>query len=359
MGRIRPSGKGIAKAPGWPVTGGSLTSVNPGSRLTHLHRMSKTDRMLYLVTGGAGFIGSNLAQALVARGDQVRVFDNFLTGREGNLAGLTGLGKEKFELIRGDIRDPEALRGAVAGVDYVFHEAALPSVQRSVEDPIESDRVNVAGTLNVLDAARKARVKRLVFAASSAAYGETPTLPKVETMAPDPLSPYAASKLAGEAYCKAFFVNYGLETVCLRYFNVFGPRQDPKSEYAAVIPRFVTAALRGETPTIYGDGEQSRDFCFIDNCVEANLLACTAKDAPGKVFNVACGERTTLNDVIRQLERITGRTIAPRHVAPRSGDIRHSLADVGRARSILGYTGKVSFAEGLERTVAWYREQLA
>ncbi len=307
---------------------------------------------LYLVTGGAGFIGSSLCHALVARGDMVRVLDNFATGRAENLAALEG----KIELVRGDICSPETVRAAMQGVDYVLHQAALPSVQRSIDNPRETDRVNVAGTLEVLTAAREAQVKRVVFAASSSVYGESPTLPKVETMVPDPLSPYAVSKLAAEAYCRVFFHNYGLETVALRYFNVFGPRQDPKSHYAAVIPRFVTAALAGEPPTVYGDGEQSRDFCFIENCVEANLLACTAPGAPGKVFNIACGTRTSLNDTLRLLSEILGRPIQPNHQPPRSGDIKHSLADVSRARSILGYTGKISFAEGLARTVAWFRQ---
>ena len=307
----------------------------------------------YLVTGGAGFIGSNLAHALVGRGHDVRILDNFSTGREINLAGLEG----RVEIVRGDIRDPDAVEGAMRGIEYVLHEAALPSVQRSVEEPIETDRVNTLGTLNILQGARAAKVKRVVFAASSSAYGETPILPKVETMAPDPLSPYAVTKLTGEGYCKVFFLNYGLETVALRYFNVFGPRQDPKSQYAAVIPNFVTAALHGESPTIYGDGEQSRDFCFIDNCVEANLKACTAPGAAGKVFNIACGERTTLLDVCRALSAITGRPVTPKHAPPRSGDIKHSLADITRAREILGYVGGVDFSEGLRRTIAWYREQ--
>jgi nucleoside-diphosphate-sugar epimerase len=309
----------------------------------------------YLITGGAGFIGSNLAHALVARGHQVRILDNFSTGRDVNLGGLEG----KIDVRRGDIRDVETVRSAVADVDFVLHQAALPSVQRSIEDPVETDRVNVFGTLNVLQAARAAHVKRVVFAASSAAYGETPTLPKVETMPPDPLSPYAVSKLAGEAYCKVFHHSYGLETVALRYFNVFGPRQDPKSQYAAVIPNFVTAALRGEQPTIYGDGEQSRDFCFIENCVEANLKACTAEGAAGRMFNIACGERTTLLDVVRALGEIVGHEVTARHLPPRTGDIKHSLADIDRARTVLGYTGGVRFAEGLRRTVSWYREQLA
>jgi UDP-glucose 4-epimerase len=307
----------------------------------------------FLVTGGAGFIGSNLAHALVARGHAVRVLDDFSTGREANLAGLDG----RIDLHRGDIRDEKTVRSAVAGIDYVLHHAARPSVQRSVEAPLEANSVNVDGTLVVLDAARVAGVKRVVFAASSAAYGETPTLPKVETMLPDPLSPYAVTKLAAEAYCKVFFHDYGLETVALRYFNVFGPRQDPKSHYAAVIPRFIKAALGGETPIIFGDGEQSRDFCFIDNVVEANLLAATTPGAAGRLFNIACGERTTLLDVIRTVSQLVGRTVVPLHEPPRSGDIRHSLADVSLARSVLGYKGAIGFAEGLRRTVAWYREQ--
>ena len=303
----------------------------------------------YLVTGGAGFIGSNLAHALLARGDQVRVLDNFLTGREENLRGAD------VELIRGDLRDLDTVMRAAAGVDYILHQGALPSVQRSVEDPLETTGVNVGGTLNVLEAARKQNVKRVVFAASSSAYGESPTLPKVETMTPAPLSPYAVSKLTGEHYMSAFHTCYGLETVALRYFNVFGPRQDPNSHYAAVIPRFVTAYLRGEPATIYGDGLTSRDFCFIDNAVQANLLACTAEGAAGKVFNVACGERVTLLDVIDKLGQIFGKRIEPRHEAPRPGDIKHSLADITAAKKVLGYTAPVKFEEGLRRTVDWFR----
>jgi nucleoside-diphosphate-sugar epimerase len=305
----------------------------------------------YLVTGGGGFIGSNLARALVARGETVRVLDNFATGRESNLAGLDG----RIALMRGDIRDPEAVARATAGCDYVLHQAALPSVPRSIEQPVEFDSVNVHGTLTVLQAARAARVKRVVFAASSSAYGETPTLPKVETMLPDPMSPYAASKLAGETYLRVFHRCYGLETVSLRYFNVFGPYQDPQSQYAAVIPSFVTAALEGRRPTIYGDGLQSRDFCFIENAIEANLLACTAPGAPGQVFNVGCGARTTLLDIIARLSKIVGRRIDPVHEADRAGDVKHSLADIGRARAVLGYTVPVDFATGLARTVEWYR----
>ncbi len=307
----------------------------------------------FLVTGGGGFIGSNLARALVARGESVRVLDNFATGREQNLAGLEG----KLTLVRGDIRDAAAVESVIEGVDYVLHQAALPSVPRSVERPVEAHDVNVNGTLVVLEAARRARVKRVVFAASSSAYGETPTLPKVETMSPDPLSPYAATKLAGEYYMKVYTACYRLETVSLRYFNVFGPHQDPQSQYAAVVPRFVTAALEGRQPTIFGDGLQSRDFCFIENAIQANILACTAPGAAGKVFNVACGVRTTLLDVLDRLGKIVGKKVVAIHEPERAGDIKHSLADISRAREILGYTAPVSFEEGLARTVDWYRKK--
>jgi UDP-glucose 4-epimerase len=309
----------------------------------------------FLVTGGAGFIGSNLVHTLLARGDSVRVLDNFSTGREVNLAAV----KDRIELIRGDLTDLETVRAAVKGVEYVLHEGAIPSVPRSVDQPLESDRANVLGTLNVLVAARDAKVRRVVYAASSSAYGETPTLPKVETMVTDPLSPYAVQKLTGEHYMRVFWLNYKLETVSLRYFNVFGPRQDPKSHYAAVIPRFVNAYLDGVPATIYGDGEQSRDFCFIDNTVEANLLACTAPNVAGRVFNIACGERVSLLQVIDVLGEIFGGRIAPRHEPARAGDVKHSLADITAARQGLGYEARVKFAEGLRRTVDWYRQQRA
>jgi UDP-glucose 4-epimerase len=305
----------------------------------------------YLVTGGAGFIGSNLARALVAKGEKVRVLDNFSSGRKENLVGL----EDKIELFTGDVTNRTDVEAAMIGCDYVLHQAAIPSVPRSIDKPIESDRANVLGTLTVLDVARITTVKRVVFAASSSAYGETPTLPKVETMAPDPLSPYAVSKLAGENYLRAYFLCYGLETVALRYFNVFGPYQDPKSEYAAVIPRFVTAALEGRPATIFGDGEQSRDFCYIDNAIQANLLACTAPGAAGKVFNVACGVRTTLLDVVKTIGGIVGKQIPPNHEPPRAGDIKHSLADITAAKTVLGYTAPVSFEEGLKKTIEWYR----
>jgi UDP-N-acetylglucosamine/UDP-N-acetyl-alpha-D-glucosaminouronate 4-epimerase len=307
----------------------------------------------FLVTGGAGFIGSNLTRALVRRGDTVTVLDNFATGREVNLAGIG----DKIRLIRGDIRDPAAVDQAMAGCEYVLHQAALPSVPRSVEEPVESNDVNVGGTLVVLQAARKHKVKRLVFAASSSAYGETPTLPKFETMPPDPLSPYAASKVACEHYLRVYHACYGLESIALRYFNVFGPNQDPASQYAAVIPRFITAALEKRPATVFGDGGQSRDFCHIDNAIEANLLACTAKVATGQVLNVACGVRTTLLEVLDLVADITGNRVPPIHEPPRAGDVRHSLADIAAARAQLGYTASVSFRQGLERTIEWYRSR--
>lgn len=311
----------------------------------------------YLVTGGAGFIGSNIAHQLVGRGESVRILDNFVTGREENIAALVE--QKKVELIRASTTDAEAVARAVKGVDYVLHQAAIPSVPRSIEDPIGGDLTNVHGTVTLLDAARRAGVKRVVFAASSSAYGEkAPGEPKVETMLPAPLSPYAAAKLAGEYYMQAFYHSYGLETVSLRYFNIFGPRQDPKSQYAAVIPNFVTAALHERPATIYGDGHTSRDFCYVDNAVEANLLACTAPGAAGEVFNIACGQSTSLLEVIDIIARIVGKKIPPVHEPPRPGDIRYSLADIGKAQRILGYTGRVKFAEGLERTIAWYRQSL-
>ena len=306
-----------------------------------------------LVTGGAGFIGSSLARALVARGDRVRVIDNLSSGRRENLADIS----KDVELIEADIRDEAALRGALDGIELLFHEAAVPSVPRSLADPIGSHAANATGTLELLQAAQRAGVRRLVYAASSSAYGDTPTLPKVETMRPMPLSPYAVSKLAGEHYCQVFARAYGLETVCLRYFNVFGPRQDPKSEYAAVIPRFVTAALSGQGVTIYGDGTQSRDFCFIDNNVEANLAAGSAPDVSGGVFNVACGAAINLNDVVRLVGEIVGHAVPITYAPGRVGDVKHSLADITAARERLGYRGGISFTEGLKRTVAWYAGQ--
>jgi UDP-glucose 4-epimerase len=304
----------------------------------------------YLVTGGAGFIGSSIARALVTRGDKVRVIDNFFSGKRENLADIS----KDVELIEADIRDEAALARALAGVEVVYHEAAIASVPRSLADPLSSNDANVTGTLKVLHGAKKAGVRRVVYAASSSAYGDTPTLPKVETMRPMPLSPYAVAKLAGEHYCQVFAGAYGLETVCLRYFNVFGPHQDPKSEYAAVIPRFVTAALAGKGVTIYGDGTQSRDFCFIDNTVEANLLAGVAPAASGGVFNVACGAAINLNDVVKLVAEIVGHPVPITYETGRVGDVKHSLADIGAARERLGYKGAISFRDGLQRTVAWY-----
>ncbi|HTB59565.1 MAG TPA: SDR family oxidoreductase [Polyangia bacterium] len=308
-----------------------------------------------LVTGGAGFIGSSLARALVSRGDRVRVIDNLSSGRRENLADIS----QDLELIEADIRDEAALTRALDGVELVFHEAAIPSVPRSLANPIASHDANATGTLEVLQAARRAGVRRLVYAASSSAYGDTPTLPKVETMRPMPLSPYAVSKLAGEHYCRVFAGAYGLETVSLRYFNVFGPHQDPKSEYAAVIPRFVTAALAGQGVTIYGDGLQSRDFCFIDNTVEANLAAGSAPGVSGGVFNVACGAAINLNEVVKLVGEIVGHAVPITYLPGRVGDVKHSLADTSAARERLGYRGAISFAEGLKRTVAWYAGQPA
>jgi nucleoside-diphosphate-sugar epimerase len=301
----------------------------------------------YLVTGGAGFIGSSIAEALLANGDRVRILDDFSSGRRSNLEGLPGV----FELIEGTIVDPETVARAMAGVEVVFHEAAIPSVVRSVEDPQATMLAGVQGTTVVLDAARRARVRRVVFAASSSAYGDTPTLPKLETMEPQPLSPYAASKLAGEHLMRIFAQLYELETVSLRYFNVFGPRQDPKSEYAAVVPKFITAAIRKQRPIVFGDGEQTRDFCYIDNAVRANLLAATtSRRLRGEVVNVACGERTSLNQLLAHVGELVGVRLDPEYRPVRPGDVRDSLADVAAAREVLGYEPTVGVREGLKRT---------
>ncbi len=305
----------------------------------------------YLITGGAGFIGSAIARALVLEGQQVRVIDNLASGKLANLAEVAG----QVEFIEASILDPSALAAAVKGVEVVYHEAAIPSVPRSVAAPLPSHEANATGTLAVLDAARLAGVRRVVYAGSSSAYGETPTLPKIETMPPSPLSPYAASKLAGEQYCKVYHHVYGLETVVLRYFNVFGPRQDPNSQYAAVIPKFVTAALRDESPVIYGDGTQSRDFCFIDNVVQANLAAASAPGASGGVFNIACGEAIDLNGVVREIGTLLEKQVTAQYSDKRSGDIKHSLASIAAAKTVLGYTGAISFVEGLRRTIEWYK----
>jgi len=307
---------------------------------------------MYLVTGGAGFIGSSLTRALVERGERVRVIDNFFSGRRENLADIAS----RIELVEADILDEPLLAKAMHEIEVVFHEAAIPSVPRSIAQPVASHEANATGTLRVLEQARRSNVRRVVYAASSSAYGDTPTLPKVETMRPMPLSPYAAAKLAGEQYCQVYARAYGLETVCLRYFNVFGPRQDPLSEYAAVIPRFITAAIEGKGLTIFGDGTQSRDFCFIENTVDANLRAAAAPaaDVSGRVFNIACGAATTLNDVALRIGEQLGKKLEVRHAPGRVGDVKHSLADIGEARQRLGYTAAIDFAEGLRRTVNWY-----
>lgn len=309
------------------------------------------EQKLYLVTGGAGFIGSHIAEALVKRGDRVRVLDNLSTGKRENMAHIAG----EIEFIEGDIRDYDITRRAMEGVNIAFHEAAIPSVPRSVKDPQFNHENNVNGTFNVLMAARDAGVKRVVFAASSSAYGETEVLPKQEEMLPSPLSPYAVAKLVGEFYCQVFTRAYGLETVSLRYFNVFGPRQDPSSPYSGVISKFITTLLQGQTPVIYGDGEQSRDFTYIDNVVAANLRAAEAEEAVGQVMNLGLCERTTLNQLLEELQRIIGTSLAPKYEETRPGDIRHSLADIARAEELLGYRPAVGLAEGLRRTVEWYR----
>ncbi|NJD61127.1 MAG: SDR family oxidoreductase [Deltaproteobacteria bacterium] len=312
--------------------------------------------MFYLVTGGAGFIGSNLAEALLAAGHRVRVLDNFLTGKMQNLAGFAERFGGSFELVEGDLRDLAMTRKAADGVDFVLHQGALPSVPRSVADPVLSNGINVGGTVNLLVAARDAGVRRVVFAASSSAYGDTPELPKRESMTPRPKSPYAAQKLAGEHYMRIFFEVYGLETISLRYFNVFGPRQDPASTYAAVIPRFITSVLTGKAPTVYGDGLQTRDFTFIDNVVDANLRACSApREACGKVFNIACGERISLLDILEVVYGLAACRVTPAFEPARQGDVRDSLADISMAKDQLGYSPKVPFPDGLSRTFNFFK----
>ena len=308
----------------------------------------------YLVTGGAGFIGSNIVYELVQRGKTVRVLDDFSTGRRTNLTDVL----EDIELMEGDLQDLQTCRRAVTGIDYVLHQGAIPSVQRSVNDPLLSHHTNATGTLNLLIAARDGGVKRLVFASSSSIYGDSPTLPKVETMPSAPKSPYAIAKLTAESYCLAFTALYGFETVCLRYFNVFGPRQDPRSDYAAVIPKFINAILQNRAPVIYGDGLQSRDFTYVANVVQANLLATTTSNGTGEVFNIACSDRYSLLDLSAALNRIMGTHLIPTHQPARLGDVRHSQADIQKARAKLGFQVLVPFEEGLQQTVDWYRRQL-
>jgi UDP-glucose 4-epimerase len=303
--------------------------------------------MRVLVTGGAGFIGSHLAERLCADGHEVRVLDNFSTGRRSNLEQFA----EQIELIEGDIQSYERVANAVRDCQFVLHQAALPSVPRSVQDPLTTNAVNVIGTLNVLLAARDAGVRRVVFASSSSVYGANPELPKREGQRAMPISPYAVSKLAGEGYCTTFFEVYGLETVALRYFNVFGPRQDPNSHYAAAIPRFIAACLTGARPVVFGDGGQTRDFTYVANVVEANLLALTSAHAPGNTYNVACGERVSVNDLIRHVGALVGRDVDKRYVAGRAGDVRHSLADVSKAAGELEYRPTVDLQSGLRLTI--------
>jgi len=307
----------------------------------------------FLVTGGAGFIGSHIVQELLRRKHRVRVLDNFSTGTRKNLSGFL----DKIDLLEGDIRDIAAVRKAVDGIDYVLHQAALASVERSIDDPLETNEVNVQGTLQLLEAARRASVRRFVLASSSSVYGLSQRLPKRETMKPNPLSPYAITKLAAEKYCQVFFDLYGLKTTCLRYFNVFGPGQDPNSHYAAVIPKFILAMMNHRSPTIFGDGEQSRDFTYVSNAVQANILACTARAAPGQVINIACGRRYTVNTLFANLRNLIDVPLSAGHTHSRPGDIRHSLADISKARGLMGYQPKIDFEEGLKKTVAWFKKE--
>jgi nucleoside-diphosphate-sugar epimerase len=311
--------------------------------------------MRYVVTGGAGFIGSNIVDELVRRGHSVVVLDDLSAGKEDNLAAS----RAKITFVRGSIGDLEAVQKACQEADYVIHLAARTSVPRSVKDPLETNRINVDGTLNVLVAARDCKVKRVVFAASSSAYGETPTLPKIESMPPSPISPYGVSKLVGEMYMQVFGRVYGLENVSLRYFNVFGPRQDPTSQYSGVLSRFMLAMLDGAAPVVFGDGEQSRDFTYIDNVADATLRACEAPGASGKVFNVGTAARITLNQTLKLLENISGKPIHAKYDPPRAGDILHSQADISLGESVLGYKPSVNFEEGLKRTWEWYKKAFA
>lgn len=308
----------------------------------------------FLVTGGAGFIGSNICIKLVKQGCFVRVVDNLLTGKKSNLAAVV----DKIEFIEADMGEAQVARRAMQGIDVVLHEGALSSVPRSVDDPAATHRHCVDATFTLLMAARDAKVKRFVYAASSSAYGDTPTLPKTETMSVNPLSPYAAAKLMGEYYCSVFYKVFGLETISLRYFNVFGPQQDPTSQYAAVIPAFVTSILKDKPPIVYGDGEQSRDFTYVENVVEANLLAAKAKQTKGEVINIACGEAVTVNAIIKMINDIFGKKIKPEYLPARKGDVKHSLADISLAKKLIGYKPAVPFKEGLKKAIEWYRENL-
>ena len=319
--------------------------------------MTNGNPMHYLVTGGGGFIGSHIVEELLRRGQRVRVLDNFATGKRENLV-FPGIAeaRQNLEIREGDIRDEAGVRSAMEGIDYVLHQAALPSVPRSIADPVSTNEVNVRGTLNILLAARDAGVKRLVFASSSSVYGNSVVSPKHEDLPTNPLSPYAVSKLAGERYCIAFHLAYQMPTACIRYFNVFGPRQDPKSQYSAVIPRFTTALLEGKPPTIYGDGLQSRDFTYVSNVVHANLLACTCDDAIGRVMNVACGDEHSLLQLHEELSKVIGAHVDPIFEPARTGDVKHSRAAVDLAKRLLGYSPLVAWEEGVRRTAAFYRD---
>ena len=308
----------------------------------------------FLVTGGAGFIGSNICKRLVLEGCFVRVLDNLLTGKKSNLAEVS----DKIEFVEADMGDSQIAQSAMKDIDVVLHQGALPSVPLSVDNPAATHRHCVDATFTLLLAARDAGVKRFVYAASSSAYGDTPTLPKVEAMPTDPLSPYAAAKLAGEYYCSVFSKVFGLETISLRYFNVFGPHQDPTSQYAAAIPAFVTAILKDEPPTVYGDGEQSRDFTYIDNVVHANLLAARAEQTAGEVLNIACGEAITVNAIIDMINKIVGKNVQPIYADSRPGDVKHSLADITKAQNLISFNPVISFNEGLQKAIEWYRDNL-
>jgi nucleoside-diphosphate-sugar epimerase len=309
---------------------------------------------VYVVTGGGGFIGSHIVEELLRRHETVRIVDNFSTGKHENTQPF----EDRAEVIEADIADAKNLAQFLKGADYVIHQAAIPSVPKSIIDPVKSHHANVNGTLRLLEACRQAKVKRVVYASSSSLYGDSPTLPKHEGMMPNPLSPYGAQKLFGEIYCQVFTRSYGLETVSLRYFNVFGPRQDATSQYSGVLALFIPAVLQGRRPTIYGDGLQSRDFTYVKNVVDANLLACEVPGVAGQVFNIACGDRITVNSMLQLINKITGKDITPIYTEPRPGDIKHSQADIARAREQLGYAPKVNFEEGLRNTIEWYRKNL-
>jgi len=308
----------------------------------------------FLVTGGAGFIGSNICKRLVSQDCFVRVVDNLLTGKKSNLADVI----DKIEFIQADMGDSEVAQSAMKDIDVVLHEGALPSVPVSIDNPAATHKHCVDATFTLLLAARDAGIKRFIYAASSSAYGDAPTSPKVETMPASPLSPYAVAKLTGEYYCSVFYKIFGLETISLRYFNVFGPQQDPASQYAAAIPAFVTAILKDEPPTIYGDGEQSRDFTYIDNVVDANLLAARAKRTQGEVVNIACGQAVTVNEIIDMINNLLDKSVKPKYVAPRPGDVKHSLADITAAKNLIGFEPAVQFKDGLEKAIDWYKANL-